>query len=322
MSKMNKGGGTNIVEMECSNSTLEKIKIEINGERNTVIIEELVEVESYLDISIEDNDNYVFIGRSSTFEATSIAIADNNNKVIIGEDCMFARNTKILASDFHSIIDLKTGIRRNVAKEVRIDNHVWIGFGCIVLKNTHIMSNSIMAANSVVSGNILANCVYTSFKNIKVNKKDLTWERQRDIDLVPLQQPYVRYRKRINLFFYKFLNISKEENIVFHIENNIENCFNKIQGWAFWMGRDSCNSQIYIRCMFHKHRNIKEIVVPLVSLKSYDVVNAFNEESYRYCRFCSYMPSVIINSQTYIKSVELLINNKTAWGKVIIFERE
>lgn len=161
-----KGTG-NRIDLLCNDIYKDKIYIEILGNNNVVIIEQFVEVSDSLKISIVDDNSYVYIGKGSTFEETSIAVADNHNKVIIGEDCMFARATKILASDFHSIIDLKTGKRKNISREVEIDNHVWIGLGAIVLKNTHIMSNSIIGANTVAHGIIRPNSIFMGNKVYK-----------------------------------------------------------------------------------------------------------------------------------------------------------
>lgn len=157
-------GTGNRIDLQCSDTFKDRIYIEISGNNNIVIIEQFVEVSSSLEISIVDNDSYVYIGKGSTFEETSIAVADSNNKVIIREDCMFARATQILASDFHSIVDLRTGKRKNISREVIIDNHVWIGLGAIVLKNTHIMSNSIIGANTVAYGIIWPNSIFMGNK--------------------------------------------------------------------------------------------------------------------------------------------------------------
>lgn len=134
----------NRIELLCDDNSKKHIQIHIEGIGNKIIIEEMVEVSDCLTIHIVDNNSLVHIKRGTTFEETSISIADSYNSVTIGEDCMFARKTAIIASDFHSIIDLSTGKRKNISKKVEIDNHVWIGYGALILKNTHIFSNSII----------------------------------------------------------------------------------------------------------------------------------------------------------------------------------
>lgn len=209
-------GTGNRIDLQCSDTFKDRIYIEISGNNNIVIIEQFVEVSSSLEISIVDNDSYVYIGKGSTFEETSIAVADSNNKVIIREDCMFARATQILASDFHSIVDLRTGKRKNISREVIIDNHVWIGLGAIVLKNTHIMSNSIIGANTVAHGIIWPNSIFMGNKmQEKKNvggKYELTWERSRDVQIMPI--PKVRH-------MYKKIKLNLNCDVVFNIENDI-----------------------------------------------------------------------------------------------------
>lgn len=80
------------------------------------VIEEGVKVTELLFIYIADNNSLVHIGKNTTFGETAISVADNENFVIIGEDCMFARNVRILASDFHAIIELETGKRKKFFK--------------------------------------------------------------------------------------------------------------------------------------------------------------------------------------------------------------
>ncbi len=150
----------NKILIKTSDEMKEKIDISIEGSNNTVIIEELVEVEKRLEINITDNNSYIYVGRGTTFEETVISVADEHNQVLIGEDCMFSSGCKILASDFHSIIDLKTGIRKNHSKGVKIKNHVWVGMGVLILKNTYIGDNSIIGANTTVAGKIPANSIY------------------------------------------------------------------------------------------------------------------------------------------------------------------
>lgn len=153
-------GINNTIILKMEDAVKDKINIFIQGNNNTIIIEEFVDVGKRLDINIVDDNSSVYIGRGTTFEQTEISVADNGNSVHIGEDCMFSSNCTILASDFHSIIDLSVGIRKNISRGVRIDNHVWVGIGALILKNSHIKSNSIIGANAVVNGAVPPNSIY------------------------------------------------------------------------------------------------------------------------------------------------------------------
>lgn len=81
--------------------------------------------------------------------------------VIIGSDVMIAPNVVIVDFD-HGIGDESTPMRlaENVSEEVRIGDNVWIGANVTITKGSVIEDNVIVAANSVVRGNLEAYCVY------------------------------------------------------------------------------------------------------------------------------------------------------------------
>lgn len=54
--------------------------------------------------------------------------------------------------DFH-----KEDPRSGMPKEIIIDNNVWIGYSCIILKGVHIGKNSIIGAGSIVTKDIPEN---------------------------------------------------------------------------------------------------------------------------------------------------------------------
>ena len=186
-------GENNNVIFKCSEETQGKIELVIQGNGNSVVIEEFVEVTSLLRICIMDNNSKVIIGRGTTIESASISVADDDNFVIIGEDCMFAQNVTLLASDFHTICNLEEGRRINVRKGNKIDNHVWLGIGVTVLKNTRVMSNSICRAASTIGGVIVPpNTIYPERKR---KKKEVTWERARKESIVPMEKPFFLKKK-------------------------------------------------------------------------------------------------------------------------------
>ncbi len=300
----------NKILIKTSDEVREKIDISIGGNNNTVIIEELVEVEKRLEINITDNNSYIYIGRGTTFEEAVISVADENNQVLIGEDCMFSSGCKILASDFHSIIDLKTGIRKNIPRGVKTNNHVWVGMGALILKNTDIGDNSIIGANTTVAGKIPGNSIYRDGKI----QGGVTWERQRLPYFSPMPDLYERKEVEAG-----FSNITAEVNIVFHIENDIKRSLNKIKGWAFMEERKSEESKVYLRFFFGR-KALGVQVMPLIVKEREDVAEAFGNADYLNCGFDSYMPGEIIDHQKDIEKVELLIDNKGSWGIGVVFE--
>lgn len=309
-------GINNIITLKLTETVGEKVNISIEGNNNTIIIEEFVDVSKRLDINIVDSNSSVYIGRGTTIEEVVISVADNHNSVYIGEDCMFSSNCKILASDFHSIIDLSTGVRKNISKGVRIEDHVWVGMGALVLKNAHIKSNSIIGANAVVNRMIPPNSIYQGESKISGGGgKEVSWERKRNGMFLPTLDLYGKYISKL-----KLRNIKWSETIVFNIENKMSASFNKIKGWAFLKEKDSKESDIYV-CFYFKQKKLGERILPLNTNVREDVENVFNDKRYLYCGFESYMPRFVIENKSNIIKVELIIKNNNLWGRTVIFDR-
>ena len=132
---------------------------------------------SHLTINLGDN---VTIGRSTIgaskiFDNPILTIGNNSSvgygtlisvakEVNIGNNCMIATNCIIMDSDDHPINPDKRqegeGIGKEDVKPVNIGNNVWIGSYCAILKGVSIGDNSIVSAHSVVTRDVMPNCIY------------------------------------------------------------------------------------------------------------------------------------------------------------------
>ncbi|GAX62983.1 acetyltransferase [Candidatus Scalindua japonica] len=148
---------------------------------------------NHLKIYIGDN---VRIGRttfgaSKVFDSPVLKVGNNTyigygvtisvaKEVIIGDNCMIA-SCIIMDSDDHPISPEKRLLGMPVdkvdVKPVRIGNNVWIGNGSMVLKGVTIGDNSIIAAHSVVTKDVMENCVYAGNPAV-LKKKDINKEEQ------------------------------------------------------------------------------------------------------------------------------------------------
>ena len=101
-------------------------------------------------IIIGDN---VFIGHNTEFNISE--------RISIGNNCLIASNCKFIDHD-HGFSDVNKPIRLQEPKisPIIIENNVWIGTSCIILKGVTIGSGSIIGAGSLVNRNVPPNEIW------------------------------------------------------------------------------------------------------------------------------------------------------------------
>lgn len=92
-------------------------------------------------------------------------------EISIGSDVAISENVTIWDSDAHVIIGKET----EMTKPIKIGNRVWIGTNCTILKGVNIGDGAIIAAGSVVTKNIPANCLAAGVP-AKVIKENVAWK--------------------------------------------------------------------------------------------------------------------------------------------------
>lgn len=113
---------------------------------------------------------------SGYFTMNSWGTIISKNRIDIGQDVMIARRVTIFDSDFHSIIN-ESGKELNTSKTVTIENHVWIGANSVILKGVKIGQNSIVAANSLITKDIMRNSLVGGKTSDIVLKEHVDWRR-------------------------------------------------------------------------------------------------------------------------------------------------
>lgn len=125
----------------------------------------------------ECNNCSVSVGVGTTFVSADIRVREDNVNIFIGEDCQFSEKIFIWASDTHTITDMQGNVT-NFGKYVIIGNHVWVGYGSTICKNTKIADGCIIAAGAVVSGTFdKPNCVIAGNPACVV-KENVNWDRR------------------------------------------------------------------------------------------------------------------------------------------------
>lgn len=90
----------------------------------------------------------------NTLLAYRVIIVAGIGNVKIGKDCMIAANSYIINND-HSIYgELKVRNPSHLVKDICIEDNVWIGANCSILKGVTIGEGSVIGAGSIVTKNI------------------------------------------------------------------------------------------------------------------------------------------------------------------------
>lgn len=173
-------GRNNVIEIGESN-ILKNVTFFIKGDNNYIKLNDFVQFNREGLIWIEDYHCLIDIGQNTTFEESHLAATEPESKILIGMDCMFAYDIDVRTGDSHSILDLETGKRINYAKDVKIDDHVWVGSHVSILKGTEILQNTIVATRSVVTKSIKEKNVIIGGTPAKILKRGVYWDRSRII---------------------------------------------------------------------------------------------------------------------------------------------
>ncbi|MCR4766632.1 MAG: acyltransferase [Saccharofermentans sp.] len=108
------------------------------------------------------------IGDNTSINYNCIFVARKN--ISIGENCTFGPNVVIFDHDHdfrNAEVMNESGYKE---KEIIIGNNVWIGANAIILKNAKIGDNSVVAAGTVVMGEIPSNSVGYNKKELEIKK--------------------------------------------------------------------------------------------------------------------------------------------------------
>jgi acetyltransferase-like isoleucine patch superfamily enzyme len=114
------------------------------------------------------------IGPACGFNGLVRLLLHEPARMSIGAGCLFAGDVDVTVSDMHSILDDASGRRINPARDIVIEDRVWIGQRAMVLKGAHIMQGAVIGACAVVSGAIPAKCVAAGVP-ARVVRHGVTW---------------------------------------------------------------------------------------------------------------------------------------------------
>ena len=119
----------------------------------------------------------VLVGSRSSFNGRVRLLLHEPGRIEIGNDCLFAGEVDVTISDMHSIVSKETGERVNPARNVVLEDHVWVGQRAMILKGAHVGKNSIIGACSLLSGDVPANCIAAGIP-ARVIRTGVTWRHE------------------------------------------------------------------------------------------------------------------------------------------------
>ncbi|MFA5404485.1 MAG: acyltransferase [Ignavibacteria bacterium] len=112
-------------------------------------------------------------GKNTTISAESSIICYKS--ISFGNDCLISWENLFLDTDFHSIYDSDNN-RINNDDSIIIENNVWIGCRCSILKGTHLKNYTIVAPHSLISRNYNGENQIIGGVPAMILKKGVSWK--------------------------------------------------------------------------------------------------------------------------------------------------
>ena len=153
--------------------------VEIYSSNNSVSIGRNVMIYEGSYISVKGDNCQLKIDDGTTIGSARFFMEEGNTSIEVGKDCMFGRAVCLNTTDFHSIVDAVTRQRINPPENIRIGDHVWLGYGVTVSKGGEVGSNSVVGEQSLVTKAFTQNHVVIAGIPAKILKENIDWSRDK-----------------------------------------------------------------------------------------------------------------------------------------------
>ncbi len=187
------------ISIQNEGAILLRCKIVSNGQNNTILFHPGGLIRNTV-FYIQGSNNIVEIGENAILDHDEIWIEDDRNEVIIGKNthfyervqlactegksirtgdgCLFSSDIIFRTGDSHSILN-RDGQRTNLAQNIEIGNHVWIGYRVLVQKGVKILDNSVVGTGAIVTRKFEESNVILAGVPAEIVKRDVNWKAER-----------------------------------------------------------------------------------------------------------------------------------------------
>ncbi len=138
--------------LSCYYSTVIGRGLHVSGYLNRIKIGKRCSIHNGVRIVVDKN-GFLSIGNNTLISA-NVNLNCCNGKIYIGNNIMIAANTYIIDNDHNIYEQLSARESGHIIKDVSIEDNVWIGANCVVLKGVVIGEGAIIGAGSIVTKDV------------------------------------------------------------------------------------------------------------------------------------------------------------------------
>lgn len=171
--KLNISGENNIIFFG-RNVFFDNLTININSSYNKIIICNGVRLSGNIIMKISDN-NKLFINKNTSIGGANFIIGESSS-VFIGHNCMISWGIEFRTTDSHAIYDISSKKRINCAKDIIINNNVWISAKSSLLKGSYVNTGSVVGYGSVVKRKFIEKNIIIAGNPARKVKENIFWD--------------------------------------------------------------------------------------------------------------------------------------------------
>jgi len=147
--------------------------ITIKGTNNSLIIEDGTIIRNSILEIVGENCKIHIKSACMIGDDCYLVVKESNVNLSIGKECGLSRNVKIMTSDGHPIY--QNAKRINHAKDVVLEDNIWVADNVTILKGVHVGENSVLGIDSVVTKSVQKNSIVAG-NPAKLIKENITWK--------------------------------------------------------------------------------------------------------------------------------------------------